>query len=202
MSRKESRIALAALRTIKSTMMNRKINVISASAMLEKLRLKCLQDGVSFVKLLEKEVDGYGMPPLAIEASRCDLEGAADLLFFLVEHTASDKKMKYIKQGCMLRRDNLFEKLQSMLGPSTNPDATQALEYVVSSEQYATPYTNVVPDKRPPNTFRALIYILNFAIALQRSATRSISHNSKRRRDLTGVWNQDPWGSQVSSLSW
>ncbi|KAG9010152.1 hypothetical protein FRB95_011589 [Tulasnella sp. JGI-2019a] len=168
MSRNEYGVASTALSIIVSTMMNQNVDVISASTTLEDLRLQCLQADVSFAELLEKNVDGYGMPPLAIETSRCDFEGAPDLLFFLAEHTASHKKMKYITQGCMLRKDNLFEKLQSMLGPSANPDAPQ--EYVVSSEQYATPYTSVIPDKHPRNTFRALISIPNFTMALQRRA--------------------------------
>ncbi|KAG9035295.1 hypothetical protein FRB95_011590 [Tulasnella sp. JGI-2019a] len=194
MSRNESGVALTALTIIESTIMNQNVDGISASTMLEELRLECLQADVSFAELLDKCIEGYGMPPLAIETSRCDFEGAPDLLFFLAEHTASAKKMEYIIQGCMLRKDNLFEKLQPMIGPSANRDAPQAFEYVVSSEQYATPYTSVVPDKRPPNTFRALISIPNFAIALQKRATEL-----DIRRQHT--WMRSPGSEDSSSIN-
>ncbi|KAG9035297.1 hypothetical protein FRB95_011592 [Tulasnella sp. JGI-2019a] len=161
MSRNETDVASNALSIIDCIMMNQNVDAIAATNTLEDLRLQCLQADVSFAELLGKHVEGYGMPPLTVETSRCDFEGSSDLLLFLAQHTASNKKMEYIRQGCMWRKDNLFERLQSMLGAS---------KYVVSSEQYATPYTSAIPDKRPHNTFRALISIPDFATDLEGSA--------------------------------
>lgn len=52
------------------------IDVIGAAMTLEDLLKECREANVHFFSLLEVPIDGYGMPPLAIETARCDFEGA------------------------------------------------------------------------------------------------------------------------------
>ncbi|KAG8877698.1 hypothetical protein FRB98_006573 [Tulasnella sp. 332] len=170
-SQLDSEFSMTALSIIASIMMNPNVDVIEAAMTLEDLLRECRESDAPFFSLLEVPVEGYDMPPLAIEASRCDFDGAPDLLLFLAENTSTLHRLKYIRQGCMIRKDDLFEKLRPMWLMPSSHDTPPPFEYVVSLQQYATPYTSVFPDKRMPNTFRALVSIPDFATALQANAT-------------------------------
>ncbi|KAG9008038.1 hypothetical protein FRB94_013803 [Tulasnella sp. JGI-2019a] len=168
--RTDRKVRTTALDLITSVMMNPNVDVTSAVVTLEDVMDQCRDAGVPFSELLEVEVEGYDMVPLMIEIIRCDFEGAPDLLLFLLQHTASARKFQwFIRRACMLRNDDLFEKLRQITPHPDTPEPWNAphFEYIVSMDQYATPLTRVASS---PNTFRALISIPHFLTALDENA--------------------------------
>ncbi|KAG8847805.1 hypothetical protein FRB96_001393 [Tulasnella sp. 330] len=181
-TRTDGGVRTTTLEVISSVMMNPNVGVAGTILTLEDLMEQCRGAGVSFSELLEIEVEGYDMVPLMIEIIRCDFEGAPDLLLFLLQHTASARKFHwFIRRGCMLRNDCLFEKLRQITPHPNELRGPPAFEYVVSLEQYTTPLTHMT--STPNNTFRALISIQNFAVALDENAQ---ALQSKGRRENEG----------------
>lgn len=85
---------------------------------------------------------------------------------------------------CMLRNDDLFDKLRQITPRSIEPWGAPNFDYTVNVYQYTTPLAFATP-AAPNNTFRALIVIDEFAAALDENA--QALEIKRRRREEKGV---------------